>query len=86
MGDELRFWFITSGAEVQAPAAHSASAVETQLATGEMVWIAAQASTHTKCERCWHQRADVGTHAKHPTLCGRCVENVDGAGERRQFI
>ena len=30
----------------------------------------------TKCERCWHWETDVGTHAAHPTLCGRCVGAV----------
>lgn len=29
-----------------------------------------------KCERCWHWEADVGQHAEHPTLCGRCVAAV----------
>ncbi|TXH05196.1 MAG: isoleucine--tRNA ligase [Nevskiaceae bacterium] len=86
VGDELRFWFITSSATALGTATRSANAVEAKLATGESVWISAQASAHAKCERCWHQRADVGAHAEHPTLCGRCVENVDGAGERRQFI
>ena len=43
------------------------------------------ASSHDKCERCWHRRPDVGTIAAHPTLCGRCVENIDGDGEQRRF-
>ncbi len=25
-----------------------------------------------KCERCWHWETDIGAHAAHPTLCGRC--------------
>ncbi len=29
-----------------------------------------------KCERCWHWETDVGQHAEHPTICGRCVEAV----------
>jgi isoleucyl-tRNA synthetase len=29
-----------------------------------------------KCARCWHWEPDVGTHAAHPTLCGRCVNAV----------
>lgn len=29
-----------------------------------------------KCERCWHWETDVGQHAEHPTLCGRCVAAV----------
>ena len=45
-------------------------------------------STATKCERCWHYADDVGSHAEHPTLCGRCVTNLaeaagTGAGETR---
>jgi isoleucyl-tRNA synthetase len=86
VGDELRFWFITSGAVLQPGAARSDAALEAKLETGEAVWISAQASLHAKCERCWHQRPDVGANAEHATLCGRCVDNVFGAGERRQFI
>jgi hypothetical protein len=36
--------------------------------------------------RCWHFRADVGSHAEHPELCGRCVDNVDGAGETAALV
>ena len=39
-----------------------------------------------KCVRCWHHRPDVGTHASHPELCGRCVANVDGPGEVRHWF
>jgi isoleucyl-tRNA synthetase len=41
-------------------------------------------STHEKCDRCWHYRADVGRHHAHPTLCGRCIDNLEGHGEGRQ--
>lgn len=41
---------------------------------GELVHI--KATTHKKCERCWRHRSDVGSHAEHPALCGRCVEAV----------
>ena len=41
------------------------------------------ASTDTKCERCWHWRADVGHDPAHPTICGRCTTNLYGAGEAR---
>ncbi len=30
-----------------------------------------------KCERCWHWETDIGRHAGHPTICGRCVEAVE---------
>lgn len=29
-----------------------------------------------KCRRCWRHLRDVGTHAKHPGLCGRCAAVV----------
>jgi isoleucyl-tRNA synthetase len=29
-----------------------------------------------KCERCWRHRPEVGHHAEHPTLCGRCVDVI----------
>ncbi|HWU68557.1 MAG TPA: isoleucine--tRNA ligase [Stenotrophobium sp.] len=86
VGDELRFWFITSAATVQAPDTRGAEATALQLTSGETLWIEAGASKAAKCERCWHQRADVGSHAAHPTLCGRCVDNVAGTGEVRRFI
>ena len=37
---------------------------------------AAAIATGTKCERCWRVLPEVGTHAKHPTLCDRCCEAV----------
>jgi isoleucyl-tRNA synthetase len=43
------------------------------------------ATTYTKCERCWHYRADVGADAAHAEICGRCVANLFGAGEPRRF-
>jgi isoleucyl-tRNA synthetase len=52
--------------------ASSASAPEAQ--AGPAVRVA-QADGQ-KCERCWHWEPDVGQHAGHPTLCGRCVEAV----------
>jgi len=30
--------------------------------------------TNSKGERCWLLLPNVVTHAKHPTLCVRCVE------------
>jgi isoleucyl-tRNA synthetase len=33
-----------------------------------------------KCERCWHYSEDIGAHASHPTLCGRCVAVLERSG------
>ncbi|HKK23365.1 MAG TPA: class I tRNA ligase family protein, partial [Pseudohaliea sp.] len=82
LGDELRFVLITSGATVAPLADAPADAADTELA-GLKVQVAA--SPDEKCERCWHRRPDVGSAQAHPTLCGRCVENIDGAGELRHF-
>ena len=48
--------------------------------------IVATPTRKPKCVRCWQHRADVGRHAGHPQLCGRCVSNVDGPGEDRKWF
>ena len=82
LGDELRFVTITSTATLQMLSEAPADLPETGVA-GLRVAIAA--SAQTKCVRCWHHRHDVGTHVDHPELCGRCVDNVAGAGETRRY-
>jgi isoleucyl-tRNA synthetase len=72
LGDDLRFVFITSRANVH-------------LREGGGLGIEVKPSTHAKCDRCWHYRADVGSDAAHPTLCGRCVSNLHGSGEARRY-
>jgi isoleucyl-tRNA synthetase len=90
LGDELRFWLITSQASVQPIDAKPADAIEAIFESGETIWLDVKPNDAPKCARCWHRRADVGQHAAHPSLCGRCIENIDGAnggdGERRHFI
>ncbi|HRH81126.1 MAG TPA: isoleucine--tRNA ligase [Thiobacillaceae bacterium] len=71
LGDDLRFVLITSAARVEK-------------SPGEPR-VEATASSHEKCERCWHYREDVGADAAHPGLCGRCVSNLHGDGEAREF-
>ncbi len=69
LGDDLKFIFICSATTLVEAADEAVTA--TPLA-------------HAKCERCWHVRADVGSDASHPELCGRCVSNLFGAGEVRE--
>jgi isoleucyl-tRNA synthetase len=80
-GGELRFVFITSYARLRPLAACPPEAVATEV---KGLRIAVAPSGHAKCARCWHHREDVGRHAEHPTLCGRCVQNL-GSGERRRY-
>ena len=82
LGSELHFIFITSNASVIAEQFSPADAIQTEI---EGVKLKVMISEHPKCVRCWHQRYDVGEHAEHPELCGRCVENVVGDGEHRHF-
>ena len=85
-GDELRFWFITSRTRIAGVDQRPPHAVRAAMGGGEELWIAAAPSTHPKCELCWHYRMDVGSDPAHATVCGRCAQNVAGAGEVRQFI
>ncbi len=85
LGDDLRFVLITSGARLARDTVKSDDAVHYTLTSNDELWVAVVPSAHTKCSRCWHHREDVGSHAGHPELCGRCVENVEGAGEQRRF-
>jgi isoleucyl-tRNA synthetase len=82
-GDELRFVLISSEATVKPVADKTSTAVASEL--GDGLWIDINVASDAKCERCWHRRPDVGQHAAHQTLCGRCIENIDGSGEHRLF-
>jgi isoleucyl-tRNA synthetase len=82
LGQELRFVFITSDARIHALPDAPPEARETERAGLRLL---ASSSTHAKCARCWHHRADVGSHSGYPDLCGRCVSNVQGPGEERRF-
>ncbi len=68
LGDDLKFVFICSAAVAVRDEVEQVTAVPLE---------------HVKCERCWHVREDVGAHADHPGLCGRCVSNLCGEGEIR---
>ncbi len=73
LGDDLRFVLITSEASV------------TQVSDPQQEGISVTSSPHTKCERCWHYRQEIGQHTEHPTLCERCVTNLFAAGEQRHY-
>jgi isoleucyl-tRNA synthetase len=67
LGDDLRFVLIASRAAVRKADGPAAAIVAV--------------SSHPKCDRCWHYRADVNADA----LCGRCQLNLKGPGEPRRF-
>ena len=73
LGNDLRLVLITSRATVHHAATEAAQHIDIS------------ASLHNKCSRCWHYREDVGSDAQHPALCSRCVSNLYGSGEARQY-
>ncbi|AYN14258.1 isoleucine--tRNA ligase [Pseudomonas monteilii] len=82
LGDELRFVLITSAAIVVPFVQAPADAVATEV---EGLKLKVVKSGHAKCGRCWHFRADVGSHPEHPEICSRCVDNLSGSGEVRHY-
>jgi isoleucyl-tRNA synthetase len=70
LGDDLKFVFITSVLKLQA---------------AQELNVTSNTSSSAKCDRCWHYPGDVGQDAAHPTICGRCISNLFGAGEVRRF-
>jgi isoleucyl-tRNA synthetase len=81
LDDELRFVFITSYARIHPISEQTSDCTE----AGDGVMIKVSKSAHEKCVRCWHHREDIGENSGHPELCTRCVENVDGDGEKRMY-
>jgi isoleucyl-tRNA synthetase len=71
IGGDLKFAYMVSGIKL-----HRASETSVEVVVSSAV----------KCERCWHYTNNVGSDKQHPTICSRCAENVDGAGELRQFV
>ena len=82
LGNELRFVLITSTASLAPLSSAPADAVETEVAGLKLKVLK---SEHAKCGRCWHHREDVGSNPAHPEICGRCVDNIEGAGEVRHY-
>ena len=90
--DDLRFIFITSKATVhnidEELDLESLDDINKSVMGEKEIartFVRVRPSAQKKCERCWHYRADVGSHAEHSTICGRCVSNLFGAGEVRKY-
>jgi isoleucyl-tRNA synthetase len=81
LGDELRFVLITSKIQLQLD--DGAQPLAKSDVPGVRVLV--ERSNAPKCVRCWHHSKDVGINQQHSELCGRCVENVAGPGEKRLY-
>lgn len=82
LSEELRFLLMTS----EARALPLANKPEGLVVGSSGIAIDVTSSAHEKCARCWHRRPDIGQDHEHPLLCLRCVGNIQGAEEQRQFI
>ena len=82
LGQELRFVTITSKAELAGIGDAPSNAADAHI---EGLKVLVEKSTAHKCARCWHYIDDVGSNDKHPSVCGRCIDNIDGQGEARHY-
>ncbi|BCG08004.1 isoleucine--tRNA ligase [Buttiauxella agrestis] len=83
LGEELRFVLLTSGSEVVDYAQATEDAQQSEILKG--LKVALRKADGEKCPRCWHYTTDVGQVAEHAEICGRCVTNIAGDGEKRKF-
>jgi len=83
LGDELKFVLITSRATLLPLNDKPANAIDTAI---DGLSLVLSPSENERCDRCWHQMPEVGKDATHPELCDRCIDNVDGDGEKREFV
>lgn len=82
IGSELHFVFIVSSVTLCDLAEDHGQATDIGISG---IKLKAVPVNHDKCVRCWHRRQDIGSDAQHPQLCRRCVTNIDGQGELRQY-
>ena len=82
LGDEIKFLTITSSATIES--LNSGQQTVNESENSDLV-VQVVKSDNPKCIRCWHQTATVGTDPNHPEICSRCVVNIEGQGEVRQY-
>ncbi len=82
--DELRFVLICSSTKLEELGSVQGER-QGEESEVEGLRITVVTSHDEKCVRCWHHRDDVGSIAEHPTVCARCVTNIEGEGEAREF-
>ncbi len=81
--DELKFVLITSKAKVES--LNKTSGMQTIDIEDERIVAHTVKSNSKKCERCWHYSDTIDDSEKYQDLCERCINNIDGKGEIREF-
>lgn len=79
LGAESKFLFLVSKVTVK-----SLAELNEEYGDSRVVCKAVK-TTNKKCSRCWHHDETVGVDPNHPTLCKRCLENLEGEGEVRKY-
>jgi isoleucyl-tRNA synthetase len=74
--DNLADWLLVSALRLGGPPLEAPLAELEEEGVGVRIARAAG----RKCERCWHHEDDIGEHASHPSLCGRCVGVLERQG------
>ncbi len=85
LGDELRFFMITSTAHVHTLDEPVPEDAVPAPGLGGGVRIRVRVARDPKCGRCWHHEPEVGESSEHVELCARCIGNLALPGETRQF-
>ncbi len=80
---ECHFLFICSKAQIVQLKEKPAQA---QASEDPELFISVEPSTEEKCQRCWHHCASVGSDARYPGICTRCISNAYGSGEVRNYV
>jgi isoleucyl-tRNA synthetase len=82
--DELKFIFITSSAQLYPIEQCSELAIETEVPGLKLI---ISPYLHPKCSRCWHRSPDIQEiNNIEIQLCGRCLSNIHGEGEKRMYV
>jgi isoleucyl-tRNA synthetase len=74
----LRTVLIVSQVELHSPGEPMPADIS---ANGEDVSIAVRKAAGKKCKRCWNYSETVGESDLHPSLCGRCINELGGPDE-----
>ncbi len=73
--DDLPFLFIVSQVELLDEEQNGKAYISEKLPG---LRISVFKADGDKCERCWNYSITVGTNDVHPTICGRCVDALEG--------
>ncbi len=77
MKSELKFFFITSELKIK---------INLKLNKNNFFKIKCKKHKGIKCQRCWHYVYNININKKYPDICKRCINNLIGKGEKRNFI